>query len=49
MPIVRFIMIEFHDRWRPDSSQAVRAALNRFDFQVVGENIVFVNNNIFSG
>ena len=46
LPKVRHIIIEFHDRWRPDSSRVVRDQLARFQFKesgTVGENVVFVN------
>jgi FkbM family methyltransferase len=48
LPMVRFMMIEFHDRMRPDSSQPIRSLLNEFGFkelEMVGENAVFVNKN----
>ena len=41
-------MIEFHDRWRPDSSKVVRAVLKKHNFKeigMVGENVVFVNSS----
>ena len=47
LPKVKFIMIEFHDRSRPESSKTVREALSRFNFRdlgMVGENVVFVND-----
>ncbi len=46
LPQVRHIIIEFHDRWRPDSSRVVRDQLAHFHFKetgTVGENVVFVN------
>ena len=49
LPVVKFIMIEFHDRWRSDSSKVVRDVLQNFNFSevgVVGENMVFVNKSI---
>ena len=47
LPRVKYIMIEFHDRSRPESSKTVREALSRFNFRdlgMVGENAVFVND-----
>jgi len=49
LPKVKCLVIEFHDRSRPKSSQTVRTALNKFDFtelEGVGENAVFVNNKL---
>ena len=47
LPITNYIMIEFHDRSRLESSKTVREALSRFNFRdlgMVGENAVFVND-----
>jgi len=49
LPLIKHIMIEFHDRWRPDSSKVVRSILQQYNFKeigMVGENVVFVNSSI---
>jgi len=49
LPKVRYLVIEFHDRSRPDSSNTVRSALEEFNFSElaeVGENSVFINNGL---
>ncbi|MEN8247339.1 MAG: FkbM family methyltransferase [Bacteroidota bacterium] len=49
LPKVKYLVIEFHDRSRPDSSKTVKKALSEFDFvelDSVGENAVFFNKNL---
>lgn len=49
LPLVRYLVIEFHDRSRPGSSATVKAALAKFNFnelEMVGENAVYLNNDL---
>ena len=49
LPQVRMIIIEFHDRWRPESSKTVKAVLSQNNFReqgTIGENNVFVNTEL---
>jgi FkbM family methyltransferase len=49
LPKVKYIMVEFHDRWRSESSSTVRHALGKFNFKdlgMVGENVVFINDSL---
>jgi len=46
---VRYLAIEYHDRWRADSSSTVNLALGKFNFRelgMVGENAVYINDSL---
>ena len=49
LPKVKYIIVEFHDRWKSESSSTVRHTLDKFNFKdlgMVGENVVFINDSL---
>lgn len=48
LPYTKIILVETHDRYRAGTSKAVFEAINKYNFSlsILGENLVFTNNNL---